>query len=527
MADLTGTNYDIIVIGGGIAGLCAALSAAQRARVAIVTEGELGEGCTAVAQGGMAAALGATDSPALHAADTMAAGRGLSDERSVTILTEEAPLRIRDLENWGARFDRGAAGDIALGREAAHSCNRIIHAGGDATGAHVALALAQRLRMSPVTIFEHHLALRLLLDSGARCGGVEVLDVATGFSHRLGGAATILASGGAAALWEQTTNPVSSLGSGVALAYAAGAEVESMEFVQFHPTALMLEGAPRFLISEAVRGEGARLLDAAGERFVQRRDPRGELAPRDVVAQAIWDELRRSGRSSVALDCRDIGDRFALRFPTIDATCRGLGIDPSDTPIPVAPAAHYTIGGVRTDLSGATTVDGLYACGEVASNRLHGANRLASNSLIEGTVFGRRSAEAALSRWGEAPPPVLATTAEMGRVGGGERTEADSELQRLRLAMWRDCGIVRDAAGLREARRVVGDVAATVSEDATVAERRVAAAAVVATLIVESALFREESRGAHLRLDYPNSSDHWHGTVVMQSQKGVHLDRHT
>ena len=317
-------------------------------------------------------------------------------------MVEEAPARVAELAAWGVEFDRD--GDrVDLHQEAAHSRARVLHAGGDATGAAIERALLQRLgderghrghrpRGHPPGAGRRRLRRGSSSATSARARGC-------GWAR----GAVILASGGAAALWRHTTNPAGSTGDGVALAYEAGADVADLEFLQFHPTVLALPGAPAFLISEAVRGEGALVVDAAGRRFLLDTDPRGELAPRDVVARAIWEEMTRSGSASVFLDCRGAGERLVERFPTVVATCREHGVDPVERPIPIAPAAHYTIGGVVTDLDGATTVPGLYACGEVARTGVHGANRLASNSLLEGLVFGRRAAVAALAGLAERP----------------------------------------------------------------------------------------------------------------------------
>ena len=341
---LRGAAPEVVVVGGGVAGLAAALAAAPRARVLVVTKGAVDDGCTAVAQGGIAAAVGPDDSPELHLQDTVAAGRGLCDERAVRTMVEAAPARVAELAAWGVEFDRD--GDrVDLHREAAHSRARVLHAGGDATGAAIERALLSRLRESGAAVAAHQTVTRLVVDS-AGCAGVELCDPRSGTRVRVEAGAVILASGGAAALWRHTTNPAGSTGDGIALAFEAGADVADLEFLQFHPTVLAVPGAPAFLISEAVRGEGALVVDAAGRRFLLDADPRGELAPRDVVARAIWEQMARSGGEPVFLDCRGVGERLAERFPTVVATCREHGVDPVERPIPIAPAAHYTIGGV-------------------------------------------------------------------------------------------------------------------------------------------------------------------------------------
>jgi L-aspartate oxidase len=514
-----------VVVGSGIAGLVAALGAAGRARVTVVTKGALDDGCSRWAQGGIAAAVASDDTPELHLADTLAAGRGLCDEAAVRVLVEEGPRRVRDLVEWGVSFDT-QDGALLLGREAAHTRSRILHARGDATGLEIESSLIARLRSTGARLLERHLVTRLLTDGQGRCLGVEVCDGDTGAVRRLLAGAVVLASGGAGRLWRHTTNPPPATGDGIALAHEAGAECASMEFVQFHPTALALEGAPRFLISEAVRGEGARVVNSRGERFLLDADPRGELAPRDTVSQAIWRELQRSGDGCVYLDCTPLADRAAVRFPTIHRTCMGFGIDISRDLVPIAPAAHYLIGGVRTDLVGATSLEGLYACGEVASSGVHGANRLASNSLLESVVFAHRAAEAALRLRAEAPPPQAAAVAEgppaVSRPGAGR--EAARLDERLREAMWDGAGLVRSASGLRESRALAESIRAGCEGDGSVAAAGLRARALTARLVCDSALAREESRGSHLRDDFPDSEDRGLGIWVTDRNRGLRFD---
>jgi L-aspartate oxidase len=508
----------------------AALSAAPRARVAVVTKAALDEGCSRYAQGGIAAAVAADDSPELHFEDTVAAGRGLCDERAVRILVEEAPRRIRELVEWGVGFDT-QDGALMVGREAAHSRPRILHARGDGTGLAIETALIERLYENNVDVYERHHATRLLLDADGRCTGVECIDGDTGRTRQFSAGAIVLASGGAGRLWRYTTNPEPATGDGIALAWEAGAEVAGMEFVQFHPTALALEGAPRFLISEAVRGEGAQVVNAGGERFLLDADPRGELAPRDVVAQAIWGELQRSGEPAVYLDCAPLRDRAAVRFPTIHRTCLQFGIDISRDRIPIAPAAHYLIGGVRTDLYGATSVDGLYACGEVASSGVHGANRLASNSLLESVVFAHRAVAAALDSTAErrpsAPHVVAIDGSNTSATSTDDRPDVAALTDRLRHTMWEHVGLVRDAGGLDTAATAVDDIIQNCDGAERLDAVALRAAAVTASLVVAAAAARTESRGAHLRSDFPQSDDaRWLGTWVMQKDRSPHLDRH-
>lgn len=519
-----GEAYDVIVVGSGIAGLTAGLTASPRARVAVVTKGAVDDGATRWAQGGIAAAVAVDDSPEIHFADTVGAGRGLCDEHAVRVLVEEGPARVRELAEWGAAFDSGG-GELTVGREAAHSRNRIIHAGGDATGREIETALVRRLRHAGATVVENHHVIALLLDDGGRCAGIELRRSDGSGGTRIVGAGTvILASGGAGQLWRNTTNPLGATGDGVALAWDAGAEVTCMEFMQFHPTALALEGAPRFLISEAMRGEGAQVIDARGERFLFDSDPRGELAGRDVVSRAIWEQLLRDGADHVLLDCRPLGERARERFPTITATCRDHGIDITSQPIPVAPAAHYLIGGVRTDVDGATSVEGLFACGEVAGSGVHGANRLASNSLLEGAVFGHRAALRALEDIAErrASPPLARSQAAAHQADSSVR---DTALERLRSGMWDGCGLVRDAAALSRALATAEEIAATTSGCGSLDDVRLHQSATTASLVCRSALLREESRGAHIRSDFPSTRDSWHGALVMQKERGHRFDR--
>ena len=445
----------LVVVGGGVAGLFAALVAAAEGEVLVVTKGPLLWSSSLLAQGGIAAAVGEDDAPSLHAEDTLRTGRGLCRPSAVTVLTEEAPARIRDLVELGVDFDEG------LGLEGGHSRRRVVHAGGAATGDRVERVLAEAALEHPrISVVEGE-RMTSLWRAGDRCVGV-VTD-----RRAIAARATLLATGGAAALWERTTNPSGSVGEGMAAAYRAGAAVADLEFVQFHPTTLVDSS---LLLSEALRGEGAVLLDDQGRRFTD------ELAPRDVVAREI------AARGTVLLDLRAI-DR--ARFPTLMGSLLEEGYDPAEAPIPVAPAAHYTVGGVLTDLDGRSELGGLYAAGECAATGVHGANRLASNSLLECLVFGRRAALAAL-----AEPGLPLRLAEPG-----EQTVPDSVPPDLRAQLWRDCGLIRDAAGL---------------------ERLLDAPHLLTRLIARSALAREESRGSHFRADFPSESEEFERHVVLR-----------
>ena len=515
-------HFDLIVIGSGIAGLCAALDASARARVTLVTKGDLDDGCSRWAQGGIAAAIGTDDTSQRHYDDTIAAGRGLCDPEAVRVLVEDGPEGVRRLIEWGVSFDT-QDGALQLGQEAAHSRPRIVHARGDGTGLEIETALIRRVRGSAINVLERTLVTALVVD-GERCSGVEVVDADTGRRRVLTAAAVILASGGAARLWRNSTNPDSATGEGTALAYAAGAEVSGMEFVQFHPTALASPGAPRFLISEAVRGEGAYVVNGAGRRFLFDADPAGELAGRDVVARAIWAQLRATGEEAVFLDCRPIGAAAPVRFPGIHRTCLAYGIDMTADLVPVAPAAHYTIGGVRTALDGSTSVAGLYACGEVANSGVHGANRLASNSLLESLVFAHRAADAALRASGERVPAAAASPSRTA--AQTPHIDVASFRRRLQDALWRGAGVVRDARGIAAATAVCDETLAAARTDDSLEGQRLEASATTARLVCAAALAREESRGCQLRSDFPASYDQWRGALVMQMDGGTHLDRH-
>jgi L-aspartate oxidase len=501
-------DFATIVIGSGIAGLFVALEARRLGPVLVLTKGSIDDCNTRWAQGGIAAAVGAGDSPAEHLADTLAAGAGLVDEEAARILCEEAPARIADLITYGVGFD-DQDGVVALGREAAHSQNRILHAGGDRTGAAIETALADASRQDDVRVFDDTVATRLLT-SGGRVVGVEGMDLHSGDRIAFQANAVVIASGGAGQLFSHTTNPDVATGDGIALAANAGAELTDLEFTQFHPTALRLPGAAPFLISEAVRGEGATLRNAAGEPFMTRYHPLRDLAPRDVVARAIVNEMRAANADHVVLDCTGIrGVDLAARFPGIFATCRAVGIDIRTTPIPVAPAAHYLMGGIRTDTWGRTTVPGLYACGECACTGVHGANRLASNSLMETVVFGKRVVEHMEAGAGGAAAPA-ASALPLPALHGV--TPSHAALQEL---MWGCAGIERDAEGLRRAIDTVASWGADAhAPEPTAAGRRAAAErasmTTLASIVLDAALRREESRGAHFRSDFPERDDlHW------------------
>jgi L-aspartate oxidase len=514
----------VLVVGSGIAGLWTAIRAAERGcDVTIVTKAALGDGATPWAQGGIAAAIFAGDAPSRHAADTLAAGAGLSDPDAVRVLTDEGPARIRDLIRFGVAFDRDESG-LARGLEAAHSRARILHAGGDRTGAAIEAALVDTVRRRGVRVFEHTALVDLVVEAG-RVIGIRVIEGerAEPVTRDLRADAVVLATGGAGCLFRHTTNPDVATGDGVAAAARAGAEVADLEFVQFHPTALAVPGTP--LISEAVRGEGAVLRDAAGRRFLLEVDPRAELAPRDVVARAVWRRMAEQGGVPVVLDATHLGaERLAARFPGIDAACRAAGFDWSREPVPVVPAAHYAMGGVVTDLAGRTSLPGVWAVGEVANTGVHGANRLASNSLLEGAVFAERAAHdlAIASPAFSCPLPPAPAPAPNGgytirRADAGESSDgvadrisagmdrstpgvgAVVDRGELRQLMWDHVGLERDASGLAAASARLDGWRAPEAVDRLTAEDRNLLE--LARLTVAAALARTESVGAHTRRD--------------------------
>lgn len=492
---------NVIVVGSGIAGLTAALHAREAGHsVTLVTKGAMGDGCTGYAQGGVAGIYGPGDSAAQHAADTIDAGAGLSDEAAVGVLVRDGATRIAELIARGVAFDRSPDGELLLGREAAHRHARIVHAGGDATGAAIAQALVAAVRNVEVTVVEGAFLADVIVADGIARGIRVVVD---GVASDLSADAVVLATGGAGHLYAHTTNPLGATGDGIAAALRVGAAVADLEFVQFHPT-ILGEGSA-FLVSEAVRGEGATLIDEAGRRFVFDSHPDGELAPRDVVARAIARQAAQQG-SPVRLDATMIGGpRLAHRFPTIDRVTRERGFDWASEPIPVTPAAHYLMGGVVTDLDGRTSIQGLFAVGEVARTGVHGANRLASNSLLEGAVFGARAAAALDAPWRH-PPVATCGEAANGTTHGDGRDSDDVDAHgtafsraALQKLMWDNAGLLRSEDGLRHALTTVRRWRAVASEPTTVAEREDANLLLLAEATASAALSRTESIGAHFR----------------------------
>jgi L-aspartate oxidase len=497
---------DFLVIGSGIAGLRAAISLADAGRVVILTKADPRESNTGYAQGGIAAALGPGDSPALHGSDTIAAGDGLCVADAVRALTDEGPRYVRELIEWGAAFDREPDGEPALAREAAHSVRRVLHAR-DATGREIGRVLWEKVAAHPhVTVCDDALVMSLVTRHG-ECVGATFVG-RDGRVERIEAQRTLIATGGAGQVFRETTNPAIATGDGIAMAFDAGARVADLEFVQFHPTVLSAEGAPRFLLSEALRGEGARLVNDAGEPFMRRYEAAGDLASRDLVARAIVKEVARTGKP-VHLTMAHLEPEFVRRrFPTIARACREAGFDLATDRVPISPAAHYVMGGIETDLHGRTSVAGLFAAGEVACTGVHGANRLASNSLLEGLVFGARAAEAMrgsavpASLWAEGREPIDDAAA------GAALPDALA----IRDLMWRHAGLVRTADGLRAAVPQLGAWRAAASARRADAPadrecRRVTSLATVGFLIARAALGREETRGGHFRADFPDRDD--------------------
>lgn len=498
---------DFLVIGSGVAGLRAAIGLSRAGRVLILTKGSPAEGSSIYAQGGVAVAS-EEDDIALHRDDTLRAGKGLCREAAVQVLVEEGPARIQELIRWGARFDKAGAG-YAFAREAAHSRDRIMRAGGDATGTEMVRALLDQARSLPQIAWrDHHFTVDLLQDGEGRCNGALVLDESSGEVKQVKARAVVLSTGGAGQIYARTTNPPVATGDGIAMAYRAGAIVEDMEFVQFHPTALYLPATPQFLLSEAMRGEGGVLRNIKGEAFMGRYHEMAEMAPRDIVSRAIWNEMVATSTRHVYLDVTHLEPGFIReRFPTIYATCLRYDVDITEEMIPVCPSAHFMMGGVWTDTHGATSIPGLFAAGEVACSGVHGANRLASNSLLEGLVFGARAAEAAAA-YANGP----GATRDGSKV---RKTETDAEsrsdqlameklLNSLRRLMWAKVGIIRNREGLLAALAQLAKWEERLKGRCqTRRELEIQNMVTVGHLVATAALQREHSLGAHFRSDFP------------------------
>lgn len=530
LTQLPTQDFDFLIIGSGVAGLSCALELAEHGSVAVLTKEEIHDGSTQWAQGGIAAVLSPEplDSHALHQSDTETAGAGLSDPIAVRVLVSEGPKRIRELIARGAHFDTELNGELKLTREAAHRARRIVHAQGDSTGREVQRSLSQlAFDCEEISVLENHLTVDFWIENGRCCGAIALN--AEGKPVLFRAKATIAATGGVGALYKVTTNPPVLTGDGMAMAFRAGAELMDMEFVQFHPTAFALGPSnPKFLISEAVRGEGALLLNARGERFMPKYHPDAELAPRDVVARAIASEILASDVDFVTLDLtKNEASVIAARFPTIYSTCVAYGIDPATQPIPVSPAEHYMMGGIRTDMDGATNVPGLLACGECACTGVHGANRLASNSMLEGLVFGIRTVRAAIAclTKNEALCQPSNPTKNEGESGISPEKAPDSETieaakNELKNAMWKGVGLVRDEPGLKATLQILNELYARFGHPAPTREAiELANMIECAWLMTRAAIARRESRGAHFRRDFPELDAAWKHHLLLGGER--------
>jgi L-aspartate oxidase len=508
------SRYDYIVVGSGIGGLYTALLARELGSVLVITKGSIDDCNTRYAQGGIAAAVSHDDSPHLHMEDTVKAGAGLCDEEAVRILTQEASSRIADLVNYRVPFDT-LDGEIALTMEAAHSLPRVLHAGGDATGAYIEGTLSNKVRDANIQVYEDLLATEILVEKG-RVAGIRALDCRTGSIEEFECRFMVLATGGGGQLFKYNTNSDVATGDGIALAFKAGAEIADMEFFQFHPTALRMPGVVPFLISEAVRGEGGVLRNVEGYRFMPDYNEMGDLAPRDVVSRSILYEMKKTGSDRVYLDVTQLPPaRVTARFPHIYRFCHDHGLDITKDPIPVAPAAHYMIGGVRTNSWGETKIAGLFATGETACTGVHGANRLASNSLLEAIVFSKRIIERTRSKGREKPPAPksrdIYCTLSQRPV---PRALPQPGLTVLQQMCWDKVGIVRDREGLEQATGVFAAWQQKLPQPADQPSYELSNLVLTARLLAEAAYIREESRGTHYRSDYPESSPRWECHIV-------------
>jgi len=515
-------STDFLIIGGGVAGLRAAVELARNGDVLVVTKDAPSESSTEYAQGGVAVALSDEDEISIHFDDTIKAGDGLCSRKAVGTLVEEGPMRIREMITWGVEFDQEGA-RLAFTQEAAHSKRRVLHAHGDSTGHEIQRVLIDKVKTSrTATKLDFAFTQELIIDRG-RCTGAVVVQQREAKVLVIAARAVLLATGGAGRLFERTTNPPVATGDGIAMAWRAGAALVDLEFVQFHPTALFKPGAPQFLLSEAMRGEGGMLRNIHGLRFMDQYHPARELAPRDVVTRAIHAEMLATGADHVYLDVTHMFDKYLMwRFPRIYRTCKELGIDISRAPIPVCPAAHYIMGGVKTDLWGATSVPGLFAAGEAACTGVHGANRLASNSLLEGLVYGERAGlgaarYAAKQASPGAPPKRLLKELERNPTGVFTASDVEHIKTSLRKVMWENVGIVRTKKGLTRALKKLREWDRMVKnpprERAALELRNMI---LTSLLITRSALQREGSVGAHYRSDFPSRGRNWRKRIFMK-----------
>jgi len=517
LSKLKKIKTDFLIVGSGIAGLYTSLKIYDKGEVILLTKGNLKESNTEYAQGGIAVALGDKDSPRLHMEDTLKAGANFCDPEAVEVLVTEGPKCVEELIELGTKFDK-IEGKYKTALEAAHQRPRILRARGDATGAEIERSLSEKvIKENKIKIKENILVIDILAEHNT-CYGLLALDSNTNEIIAYLARATILASGGAGQLFSNTTNPDVATGDGIAMAYRGGAKVTDLEFIQFHPTALYHQGSPKFLISEAVRGEGAILKNINGESFMHSYHPLAELAPRDIVARAITDQMKKTKSDYVYLDATKIKDKFPQRFPTIYKNCLNLDIDPEKEYIPVAPAAHYTMGGIKTDTWGQTNLTNLYACGECTSTGVHGANRLASNSLLEGLVFGNRITQkikenVIYSSMNKLEEPKLSYHAHQKRYKEYNTIELKKELQKI---MWNKVGIIRNSSGLKKALQKINQWEFIFKSELKTAEDfELVNLITLANLVASSALQREESRGAHYRKDFPDRDDiNWKKHII-------------
>ena len=498
---------DVLIVGSGIAGLTVATSLEGSMSVALMTKGSLGFGSTLYAQGGVAAAVAADDNPQLHFADTVVAAAGLGDEAAIRVLVEEAPDAVAFLESAGVQLDLEGL-RLAVTREGGHSRRRVVHSGGDATGAEIVRALLEQVRTMGIALIEESFLVDIVTDDDGHVAGAVVMTRGRLGLIRCG--TVVIASGGYGQLYAETTAPASCTGDGAAAALRAGAKLADLEFVQFHPTTLFVNSDPRPLLSEAMRGEGARLVDASGRAVMEGVHPLGDLAPRDIVARGLFAEMSKQNVDHLYLDATVLGAaHLEHRFPTILAACRAHGIDPVAEPIPISPACHYTMGGVWTDLVGETTLPGLYAVGEVAASGVHGANRLASNSLLEGAVFGRRAAVAISRTTQESHGHERQESSGLTRMSNSTNAISLADKAQLRRKAVSDVGVVRTGSDLATLQRWIAEQRARFAAPRSETELESANLFLLAAALVDAASAREESRGAHFRSDFPETDEIW------------------
>ena len=516
-------DFDFVVVGSGLAGLLAAYHASAHGTVALISKSELDISNSYNAQGGIAAAIGTDDDPLLHFNDTLTAGRGLCDHDTVSILVNEGLTRVHEMITMGVEFDKDTNGELILGLEGGHSRRRILHADGDATGKVMTGFMLKKISEKPqITAFEFTTAVKIFTYDGV-CSGIQTLDYVTGENAIFRTKATILATGGLSRIYERSTNPYTTTGDGFALAWQAGARLADMEFIQFHPTALAVDGEDAYLISEAVRGEGAHLIDKYGERFMLKLHPMAELAPRDVVASAIFRRMQETN-STIFLSLRHLDSSFLQeRFHSIDARLKSIGIDLTKDLVPISPAAHYTVGGIRTDGWGQTNIRGLFACGEVASTGVMGANRLASNSLLECLVFGKRLVEKA-----KGLPQPTGKVSPIDEIVYHQETDENylnvkNELSQL---MSNQVGIVRNLEGMQHTLNRINEIKQLYPENLSDYNwKKINELATVCSLICISAIERKESRGGHVRSDFPEESAEFVHHIIQEKDREISTEK--